>query len=135
MVSRILAVGFAMLSAGADALAQQRPAVRNVSGVRIANYGAPSVLLQKRDEFQDIVEEANSLRRKEWRRGDTALNCYSTLIFMSGQRRVAELRVRPDMVVERPVEKGQSAYTLLVEPADIARISEHLKKAAPPVCK
>jgi hypothetical protein len=133
MVSRV--TGLLLLLVATEALAQQRPVLRGVSSVRIANYGAPSVLLQKRDEVRDVVEEMNSLRRKEWRRGDTALNCYSTLLFMSGQKRVGEFRLRPDMVVERPVDKGQSAYTALIEPADIPRIAKRLSEAKPATCK
>ena len=124
-----------LLQAAAEDAIAQRAALRGVTSVRIANYGAPSVLLQKRDEYQDIVEEMNGLRGQAWRRGDTALECYSTLIFMSGQKRVAEFRVRPDAVVDRPVDKGQPAYTLLINPADIPRISKRLAEIKPAVCK
>ena len=130
-----IAIGMALMLAGADAIAQQRPALRGVTSVRISNYGAPSVLLQKRDEFQDIVEEMNALRGKSWRRGDTALECYSTLVFMSGQKRVGEYRFKPGAVVERPVDKGQSAYTLAFEPADAPRISQRLSAIKPAACK
>jgi len=124
-----------LLLAGTEALAQQRPALRGVSTVRIANYGAPSLVVQKREDIQEIVDEVNALRRKEWRRGDTSLNCYSTLVFMSGQKRVAEFRVRPDTVVERPVDKAQSAHTLLINPGDIPRLSELLSRAKPATCQ
>jgi len=133
MVSTLMAA--VLLLAGADALAQQRPALRGVSSVRIANYGAPSLVLNKREEIQDLLDEVNGLRRKEWRRGDTSLNCYSTVVFMSGQKRVAEFRVRPDTVVERPVDKAQSAHTLLINPADIPRLSELLSRAKPATCQ
>ena len=130
----VVAVSIMVPCISADVLAQ-RPALRGVSSVRIANYGAPSVLLQKRDEVQDIVEEMNGVRRKEWRRGDTALNCYSTLVFMSGQKRIGEFRVRPDTVVERPVDKGQGAYTASIDATDIPRLTRLLSKIKPATCK
>ncbi len=141
MVSRVMATSVAttvatsLLVVSAEAAAQARPVLRGVSSVRIANYGAPSVLLQKRDEVRDVVEEMNALRRKDWRRGDTAVNCYSTLVFMSGQKRVGEFRLRPDMVVERPVERGQSAYTASIDAADIPHIAKVLAEARPATCK
>ena len=129
----VIAVGLIVVNA--DALAQQRPALRGVSSVRIANYGSPSLLLQQRGEIQDLVDEVNGLRRRDWRRGDTSLNCYSTLVFMSAQKRIAEFRVRPDVVVERPVDKGQSPYTLLINPADIPKLSQLLSAAKPATCQ
>jgi hypothetical protein len=129
----IIAVG--LLVVNAEALAQQRPAIRGVTSVRIANYGAPSMLLQSREQVADVVDELNSLRRKEWRRGDTALECYSTVFLMAGQKRLGEFRVRPDHVVERPVDKGQSAYTLAIDPGGIPRLTRLLSEAKPASCK
>lgn len=45
-----------------NAAAEPRPALGGVSAVRIANYGAPSVLIEKRDEVRAILEELNRLR-------------------------------------------------------------------------
>jgi hypothetical protein len=55
--------------------ADQRPALRGVSAIRIANYGSPSVLLEGRDKVGSIVVELNALRSKAWRGGDTKLSC------------------------------------------------------------
>jgi len=133
MVSRVAA--FLVLVAVSSAALAQRPPLRGVSAIRIANYGAPSVLLEKRDEVAAILEELNQLRRKTWRREDTALHCYSTVMVMQGKKRIAEFRVRPEQIVERPVDKGQSAYTLVIEPADMPRLSQMLSGIAPAVCR
>ncbi|TMH32259.1 MAG: hypothetical protein E6H63_02955 [Betaproteobacteria bacterium] len=52
-----------------------RASLEGISAVRVANYGAPSKLLQQRDEVAPIVEELSELRKKHWRKGDTKMRC------------------------------------------------------------
>jgi hypothetical protein len=127
-------LGVAALLASAAGFAQ-RPALRDASAIRIANYGAPSLLVQDREEVRALLDELNALRRKPWRREDTPLQCYSTVVVMQGKKRAAEFRVRPGQVVERPLDKGQSAYTAIIEPSDIPRLAQILARIAPAICK
>src|SRR5438309_10834983 len=93
-----------------------RAPLEGVSAVRVANYGAPSKLLQQRDEVAPIVEELSELRKKHWRKGDTTTRCYATVFLLAANRQVAMSRVRPDQIVERPGEKGDASYSL--QPTD-----------------
>jgi hypothetical protein len=113
------------------AVAETRLPLKGVSSIRIANYGAPSVLLEGRDRVGPIVEELNRLRGKSWRAGDTRLQCYSTVIFLSGKKTVGHFRVRPETVVDRQVEKGQSTYSLDVNAADLPRLNKMLAEIPP----
>lgn len=107
-------------------LAETRLPLKGVSAIRIANYGAPSVLLEGRDRVGPIVEELNGLRGKSWRAGETRLQCYSTVIFLGGKKTLGHFRVRPETVVDRQVEKGQSAYSLDINAADLPRLNRML---------
>lgn len=129
---RIALLGLLVLSA--SAWAEPRPGLGGVSSIRIANYNAPSVLLESREQFRPILEELNQLRRKNWRRGEAALACYSTVVVMSGKKRVGEFRIRPDNVVERPVQKGQASYSLAISPADIPVLTARLAEILPAKC-
>ena len=66
-----------------------------------------------------------------WRRADTKLSCYATLMLLSGARTVALFRVRPELVVERPQEKGQSSYSLEIGQADLPVINALLMGIPP----
>lgn len=125
----LLSIGLVLLSA--SAAAEQRPALRGVSSVRIANYGAPSVLREGREQVRAIVDELNQLRRKDWSRSDAKVACYSTVVLMSGKKRAGEFRVTADAVVERPVEKGQAIYSVAISPADIPSLSRQLAEILP----
>jgi len=131
----VVALGLAVLSAGAMA-ADQRPQLKDVSAIRVANYGTPSTMIKDREQVNPIVDELRQLRNKPWRRADTKLSCYATLVLLSGTRPVALFRVRPELVVERPQEKGQSSYSLAIGQADLPRINT-LLTAIPPAkdCK
>lgn len=113
------------------ALAEPRPRLGGVGAVRIANYNAPSVLLERRDLVRAIVEELNQLRRKDWQRGEAKISCYSTVVLTLGKKRVGEFRVTPSAVVERPVDKGQGSWNLAISPADIPTLSKHLSEILP----
>jgi hypothetical protein len=127
------ALALALLAAVLPAPAQEaRPALGGVSAVRIANYNSPSVLLQDRERVNAVVRELNQLRRKAWTRGDAKLACYSTVVLMKGEKqRLGEFRVRPDHVVDRPVDKGQSPHHLSIEPSDIPTLTRLLGEIAP----
>ena len=124
--------GFALLAHGACAAAAgERPALRGVSAIRIANYGAPSVLFEGRDKFGPIVSELNALRGKAWRGGDTKLACYSTLVLMSGKKTLGTFRIRPEHIVEREGAKGVPIYSLALEAGEIPRLSKLLTEIPP----
>jgi len=118
-------------SASAAAPATQRPQLKEVSAVRVANYGTPSTLINDREQVSSIVDELRQLRNRSWRRADTKLSCYATLMLLSGTRTVALFRVRPELVVERPQEKGQSSYSLETGQADLPVISALLTGIPP----
>lgn len=115
----------------AAGLAESRLPLKGVSAIRIANYGAPSVLVEGRDRIRPIVDELNALSGKSWRAGDTKLQCYSTVIFLGGKKTIGHFRVRPESVVDRPVEKGQSAYSLDVNAAELPRLTGILSEIPP----
>ena len=131
---RRLAVRLAALAllAHAAEAAAERPALRGVSSLRIANYGAPSVLFEGRDKVGPIVSELNALRARAWRGGDTKLACYSTLVVMSGKKTLGTFRIRPEGIVEREGQKGVPVYSLEIEPGDLPRLSKLLADEIPP---
>jgi hypothetical protein len=130
----------ALFSALALALATQAPCaaaadaratLKGISSVRIANYGAPSTLLEGRERVLPVVEELGAMRGRSWRRGDTTLTCYSTVTLMSGKKMAAQYRVRPDFIVERALEKGQSSYSLEIGEADLPVLRKLLASIPP----
>ena len=120
-----------LLHAAGAAAAGERPALRGVSAIRIANYGAPSVLFEGRDKFGPILNELNGLRGKAWRGGDTKLECYSTLVVMSGKKTLGTFRIRPEQIVEREGAKGVPIYSLALEADEIPRLSKLLTEIPP----
>ncbi len=126
------AVAAALLFLGTNALADPRPPIKGVSAVRIGNYGAPSKVFSARGQVSEVVEELNALRKRPWRRGDTKLSCYATLILLQGEKTVGLFRIRPEYVVERPQEKTEPSYSLIISAADIPRISGLMNEIAPP---
>jgi len=126
----VLALGLVVQSAIAAA-SDQRPQLKDVSAIRVANYGTPSTVIKDREQVNSIVDELRQLRNKTWRRADTKLACYATLVLLSGTRTVALFRVRPELVVERPQEKGQSSYSLAIAQGDLPRINTLLTGIPP----
>jgi hypothetical protein len=110
---------------------EARSALRGVSSIRIANYNQPSTIINAREQLNAIVGELNQLRRKSWKRGDAKIACYATMVLLQGTRRVGEFRIRTDLLVERPVERGQATYNLDVAEADLPAIAS-LLAAIPP---
>ena len=118
----------ALLLPAAATAAGERPALRGVSSIRIANYGSPSVLLEGRDKVGPIISELNALRAKPWRSGDTRLACYSTLVVMSGKKTLGTFRIRPEGIVEREGAKGTPIFSLTLEAGEIPLLSKLLSE-------
>ena len=120
--------GSVLVPAALSALAapNDRPVLTGVTAVRAANYGAPSRLVEQRAQVDSIVEEFSQLRKKSWRRADTKMRCYATVVLLEGTKPVATFRVRPDVVVEKPVEKGGSTYSLKVADTDMPVLTKLL---------
>lgn len=112
--------------------AEERPQLAGVSTVRVANYGTPSTVIHDRERVSAIASELRQLRGKAWRRGDTKLSCYATLMLMRGAKTVTLFRISPNAVVERAPGKGQSTYSVTIDPADLPRIGPLLKNIPPP---
>lgn len=130
-VVAVLALG--LLAPGAGALAQEeRPQIKDVSTVRIANYNQPSTVIHDRAQLNAIVGELRQLRGKEWRRAEAKLSCYATLVLQSGAKTVTLVRVGTEHVVERSPGKGQSTYSVAVGPADLPKIHQLLTEIPPP---
>jgi len=128
--ARVAALALLAQAAAAGA-AGERPALRGVSAIRIANYGSPSVLLEGRDKVSPIVGELNALRARAWRGGDTKLACYSTLVVMSGRKILGTFRIRPEHIVEREGARGTPIFSLALESGDLPRLGKLLADIPP----
>ena len=126
----LAALGLIVQCASAMA-ADERPLLKDVSTVRAANYGTPSAVINDREQVRALVDELRQLRGKAWRRADTKLSCYATVVLLSGTRTVTLYRVRPDFVVERAPGKGQSSYSLAIGEADLPRLGALLARIPP----
>ena len=107
----------------------ERAPLQGVTAVRAGNYGMPSKWIRQRDEVGPIVAELNELRKKPWRKADTKMKCYSTVILLAGEKQVALFRLRPDMIVDRPVEKGDSSYSAKLADGDLPQLRKALAEA------
>jgi len=135
--SLLAAVAVSVAIDPAIAAPTDRPPLTAVTAVRASNYGAPSRLIQQRDEVKEIIEEVTQLRKKPWRRGDTKMRCYATVVLLEENRTVAMFRVRPELIVERPIEKGGSSYSLKLSDADLPRLTKllgEIPKSQTPKC-
>lgn len=119
------------------AAAQDRPPLKGVSGVRVANYGAPSKLLESKADVNAVLDELGKLRSKPWPRREARLTCYASVILLNGKKELTTFRIKPDTIVERVPEKGGQAtyYSLAIAEADIPLISKLLQDAPPAKCK
>ncbi len=126
----VLALG----AAGAFAAPADGP-LKDITTIRVGNYGAPSTNLHGKDQIGPVLAELNEARGKQWKQVDTRLSCYSTLTLMNGPKTVAIFRVGPEALVERPVGKTDLAYSLPVTAEDLPTIRKHLADAAPAICK
>lgn len=128
---RRAALAAILAAALGSAQAEPRPRLSGASAARIANYNSPSVLLEKRGDVHAIVDDLNQLRKRNWSHGEMKVSCYSTVVLTSGKKRVGEFRVGADAIVERPVEKGQGAWSLALEGADLPALRRHLSEILP----
>jgi hypothetical protein len=123
----------AFRSAGAAAAEAPQPPLKDATAVRLANYGAPSVPIHSREDLRAVLEELRQLRGKSWRRGDTKLECYSSVTLMNKNRILTVFRVTPDTVVERIFSKGQAtSYSLAIDAAELLKTAALLAEAPPP---
>jgi len=127
----VLALGLVVPGAGAIAQ-EERPQIKDVSSVRIANYNTPSTVIQDRAQLRAIVDELRQLRGKDWRRADTKLSCYATLVLVRGTKPLTLIRVGAELVVERAPGKGQSTYSIAAGQADLPTIHRLLAEIPPP---
>ena len=110
-----------------------QPPLKDVTAIRLANYGAPSAGIRSREDLRAVLEELRQLRGKSWRRGDTKLDCYSSVTLMHNNRILTVFRVTPDTVVERIFAKGQAtSYSLAIDPAELLKTAALLSEAPPP---
>ncbi len=132
MKNQQVAAFLASIAIATGAVAAAEPPLKGISSIRVANYGAPSVLLKERSQVSEIVGELASLRGKPWVHGDRRLACYSTIVLLSGTKTVAMFRFTPEYVVERPVEKGQSSSSLAIGESDLPVLRKVLAQDTPP---
>jgi hypothetical protein len=125
-----VAAFWTLAAAAADA---PQPPLKDVTSIRLANYGAPSAAVRGREDLRAVLEELRQLRGKSWRRGDTKLECYSSVTLMHNNRILTVFRVTPDTVVERIFLKGQAtSYSLAIDPAALLKTVALLAEAPPP---
>jgi len=125
-----LGLGFQGASLAADDV--DRPELTQISTVRIANYGTPSTVITDRAQVKAVVDELRQLRSRAWRQASSKMTCYATLALLSGTKTVTLFRIRPDLVVERPPQKGQSSYSLEIGLDDLQGIGALLARLQPP---
>ena len=132
-MQKLFAIAIAAVATAAAAAPSDGP-LKDITVVRVGNYGAPSTNLQGK-ELGPVLSELSDARSKQWKQADTRLTCYSTLTLMNGPKTVAIFRVGPEALVERPVGKNDLAYTLAITEADLPVIRKHLAEAAPAICR
>ncbi len=130
-IRAVAAVTIATLVQSAGATEAERPQLKDVSVVRIAHYSVPSTVITDREQVRAIVGELARLRSKPWRRADTKLSCYATLVLLRGDRTLTLFRIKPEAVVERAPGKGQSSYSIATSEGDLPRISALLAEIPP----
>jgi hypothetical protein len=53
------------------------------------------------------------------------------VIFLGGKKTLGHFRVRPEALVDRQIEKGQSAYSLDLNAAELPRLGRMLGEIPP----
>jgi hypothetical protein len=115
----------------ASAAAQERPALKDVSAVRLSNYGAPSKLFHGKEEVKAIVDELEQLRGKRWRQADLRMRCYATVQLLHGEKPLTAFRVRPEYVVERAQDKSVPTFSMQITESDLPTIRKLLMEVPP----
>jgi hypothetical protein len=91
----------------------------------------PSTVIQDRARVNAIAAELRQLRSKAWRVSDAKPSCYATLVLLKGEKTLTLVRVGAEQVVERAPGKGQSTYSLAIDPADLPAIRALLLEIPP----
>jgi hypothetical protein len=130
-VTRALCILTALLGVQASAAAQERPPLKDISGVRIANSGAPSKLYEGKDEVKAIVAELEDLRGKRWRQADLKMRCYATVQLLNGTKTITYFRVRPEYVVERAQDKAVPTFNMQITETELPLIRKLLTEVPP----
>lgn len=134
-VSALILLTLAVVTPAAWSATEERVPLTGVTAVRLANYGAPSVLIKERQQVRAVVDELVGTRNQPWRRGDTRLTCYSTIVLLIGEKKtLAMFRLAPGHLVERPLEKGQSSFSLILGDTDVPELRKLLMEIPPPRC-
>ena len=133
--TRILAAAVIALAAGGALADPAEGPLKDITVIRVGNYGAPSTNLTGKDQVGPVLTELNEARTKQWKQADTRLTCYSTLTLMNGPKTVAIYRVGTEALVERPVGKTDLAYSMVITGDDLPVIRKHLAEAAPAICR
>lgn len=131
MTNTIRLLFAALVCYAVSALAQERPPLKEISGVRLSNYGAPSKLFHGKEEVKAIVDELEQLRGKKWRQADLRMRCYATVQLLNGEKLVTAFRVRPEYVVERAQDKSVPTYNMQITEADLPLIRKLLTEVPP----
>jgi hypothetical protein len=121
----------ALAAWAAGAVAQERPPLKDITAVRLSNYGVPSRLFEGKEEVKAIVEELDQLRGKRWRQADLRMRCYATVQLLSGKKPVTVFRVRPEYVLERAQDKAVPTYNLQIMETDLPTIRKLLTEVPP----
>jgi hypothetical protein len=121
----------ALLAYAANAASQERPSLKEVSAVRLSNYGAPSKLFHGKQEIKPILDELEQLRGKRWRAADLKMRCYATVQLLHGDKLVTAFRVRPEYVVERAQDKSVPTYNMQITEGDLPVIRKLLTEVPP----
>ena len=124
-------LGLACPGAGHAAEEVERPELKQVSTVRIANYGIPSTVITERARVSSIVAELRQLRDRAWRRESPKLSCYATLSLLIDTKTLTIFRIAPERVVERAPGRRQSTYSLAVVQGDLPGIRRLLAEIPP----
>jgi hypothetical protein len=126
---RLLVLALAAWAAGA--IAQERPSLKEVSAVRLSNYGVPSKLFHDKEQVKAIVEELEQLRARRWRQADLRMRCYATVQLLHGDKPLTVFRVRPEYVLERAQDKSVPTYSMQITEADLPTIRRLLADVPP----
>jgi hypothetical protein len=113
------------------ALAQERPSLKEVSAVRLSNYGSPSKLFHGKEEVKAIVEELEQLRGRKWRQADLRMRCYATVQLLHGDKLLTVFRVRPEYVLERAHDRSVPTYSMQISETDLPTIRKLLTEVPP----
>jgi len=112
------------------ASAQDRPALKDATAVRLANYGAPSKLFEGK-EAKEIIAELEELRGKRWRQAELKMRCYATVQLLNGTRTITYFRIRPEYVVERAQDLKVPTYNMQITEADLPKVRKLLAEVPP----